>query len=477
MLQNIFMRRLSGKLLILTVLFVMAAEVLIFIPSAAMFRQTWLTERAESAGLLTLAIEGVPNYEGGEMLSNRFMLDTNVTMVAQKRNGMSQLVLGTPPPAGRIILADLRHERRLPLFRDSFRDFFGNGKAYIRILSEPTVDGVDALEVLVPQRALKDAMLDYCKRVLLWSLAISLLTGLMIYAALSRIIVGPIRKLASGLAGFRKDPRKRASIEEPITRKDEIGQLEREFRDMKSGVRTALKQQEHMATLGMAMAKINHDLRNVLTSTGLISDRLANNPDDHIKAMGVRLVRAVDRGVKLCEATLAFSQSAEEKPNPRPLAIAALISEVLIDEVGADSMAEAGKVQFVNSVPNGLIINADPDHTYRILHNLFRNTVQALQSSPEKILTIEANINNGKAVFLISDTGPGIPDHVHKTLFKAFTSGINKGGTGLGLTISRELARAQGGNLSLLSTGTEGTIFALSLPLAQDDTQDTEGQH
>jgi len=160
MLQNIFIRRLSGKLLILTVLFVMVAEILIFIPSAAMFRQTWLTERAQSAGLLTLAIEGVPNYEGGKMLSEKFMHDTDVTMVAQKRDGMSQVVLGMPPTSGRIILADLRHERRLPLFRDSFRDFFGSGDAYIRILSEPTVEGVDALEVLVPQSALQNAMLD-----------------------------------------------------------------------------------------------------------------------------------------------------------------------------------------------------------------------------------------------------------------------------------------------------------------------------
>ncbi len=442
----------------------MAAEILIFIPSAAMFRQTWLTERAEAAGLLTLAIEGVQDYEGGEMLSNQFMQDTNVTMVAQKRDGMSQLVLGMPPSSTRIIVADLRHERRLPLFRESFRDFFAKGDAYIRILSDPTVDGVDALEVLVPQMDLKNAMLDYCKRVLLWSLAISLLTGIMIYAALSRIIARPIRKLARGLAKFRQDPRKRTKLEEPQIRRDEIGQLEREFFDMKSGVRTALQQQEHLATLGMAMAKINHDLRNVLTSTGLISDRLANDPDARIRTMGERLVRSVERGVKLCEATLAFSQSAEEKPDLRPVAITNLI-----DEAAADSMAEEGKVQFINTVPAELTLMADPDHTYRILHNLFRNTVQALQKSRKQELKIEARTNNGKATLLISDTGPGIPDYVRKNLFKAFTSGINKGGTGLGLTISRELARGQGGNLSLQSTGPEGTVFVLSLPLCKDE--------
>ncbi|MCF6274297.1 MAG: HAMP domain-containing histidine kinase [Robiginitomaculum sp.] len=464
MLEKLFIRKLSGKLLLLTILFVMVAEVLIFIPSAAMFRQTWLTERAEGAGLLTLAIEGVPNYEGGEMLSNQFMKDTDVSMVAQKRDGMSQLVLGMPPLTDKIILADLRAERRLPLFRDSFRDFFGDGSAYIRILSEPTVDGVDALEVLVPQSALKAAMLDYSKRVLLWSLAISLLTGMMIYAALSRIIARPIRKLASGLARFRKDPRKRTGVEKPVTRNDEIGQLEREFRDMKSGIRSALKQQERLATLGMAMAKINHDLRNVLTSTQLISDRLASDPDERIRGMGERLVRSVDRGVKLCEATLSFSQSAQEKPEPRPVVLAKLL-----DEAAADSMAEEGEVKFVNAVPGDLIVMADPDHSYRIFHNLFRNAVQAMQTSPRQTLKVEAERKDGKACIKITDTGPGIADSVKADMFKAFTTGAKKGGTGLGLTISRELARAQGGNLSLETTDEDGTVFVVGLPLVAEE--------
>ncbi len=468
MLEKFFIGKLSGKLLVLTIIFVMVAELLIFIPSAAIYRQTWLMERATSAGLLTLAIEGVPDYEGGEMLSQRFMQDTDVSMVAQKRDGMSQLVLGMPPGDADIITVDLRTRRRLPLFRDSFRDFFGDGQAYIRILSAPTVDGVEALEVLVPQRALKQAMLDYSRRILLWSLAISVLTGLMIYAALSQIIVKPVRKLAQGLASFRKEPRKRISPEPEQTsvRKDEIGQLQREFSDMKTGVRTAFKQQERLATLGMAMAKINHDLRNVLTSAQLISDRLASDPDARIKGMGERLVRAVERGVKLCEATLSFSQSVEEKPQTRPVRIATLIGEAAGDAL-AEHQAGRPKITFKNSVDTNLTAMVDPDHTYRIFHNLFRNAVEAMRHSQAPALQVVAEVVEDKICFQIIDTGPGIAPHIQKNLFKAFTTGANKGGTGLGLTISRELARAQGGNLVLQSSSESGTIFALNLPLAQ----------
>jgi len=460
MFDRLLSRRLSGQLLLITIVFVMIAEVLIFIPSAAMFRQNWLMERAEAAGLLTLSIEGVPDYESSQRLSAEFMQGKDVSMVAQKRDGMSQVVLGMPPTGKKIYLVDLREERRLPLFRESFRDFFEGGDAYIRILSHPTVPGVEALEVLVPQSALKMAMIDYCKRVLLWSLAISVLTGLMVYTALSRMIVRPVQKLAAGLARFRKDPRKRKELERPVTRKDEIGQLEREFIDMKDGVRETFKQQERMATLGMAMAKINHDLRNVLSAAQLISDRLAGDPEERVKVMGERLVKAVERGVKLCDATLSFSQSAQEHPQPRPTRLAALIGEA-----AADSLHDSVGIVFENKIDTNLQAYIDPDHTYRIFHNLCRNAVQAMVDSPVKTLTVSAECADDKINVSITDSGPGLPERARENLFKAFTSSVRKGGTGLGLTIARELARAQGGNLLLERTDATGTVFIVSLPM------------
>ena len=457
--NGFFRRQLSAKLLVITFVFVMAAEALIFIPSAAMFRQSWLEARAQSAGLLTLAIEGVPNFEGGEMLSHRFMQDTAVTMVRQKRKGQNQLVLGETPSNARIYTVDLRKKRWIPLFRESFRDCFSKGEGvYIRILSEPTVKDAELLEVMVPQSALRAAMFDYARRVLLWSLAMAVLTGSMIYWALSILIVRPLGKLARGLKQFREDPRKRTEDGQMPTRSDEIGQLQREFIDMKSGVRQALTQQERLATLGMAMAKINHDLRNVLTSAGLIADRLASDPQERIRKIGKRLVGAVERGVKLCEATLSFSQSVEERPDMRAVRIATLIGEA-----AGDAMAEQGQAHFINDVDHNLAVLTDPDQTYRIFHNLFRNAVQAMSGSETKELRVRAKIKDDKACIFISDTGPGLPKKARENLFKAFTSAARKGGTGLGLTISRELARAQGGNLSLVRSDAHGTEFVLEL--------------
>ena len=136
-----------------------------------------------------------------------------------------------------------------------------------------------------------------------------MITGTLIYLALSAMIVRPIQKLAYNIAEFREDPNKRHGNLQPSHRRDEIGQLEREFYDMKQGVRASFRQRERLASLGMAVAKINHDLRNVLTSAQLVSDRIAMDKDERIAGMGERLVRAVDRGVRLCTDVLNYSKA------------------------------------------------------------------------------------------------------------------------------------------------------------------------
>ena len=130
----------------------------------------------------------------------------------------------------------------------------------------------------------------------------------------------------------------------------------------------------------------------------------------------------------------------------------------------AENETARGDVKFINNIDSALEVMADPDHTYRIFHNLLRNAVQAMQESDEKTLTVAAKTLDNKIEVHITDTGPGLPQEVKGNLFKAFSSGVRKGGTGLGLTIARELARAQGGNLRLEKTGKNGTVFVVELP-------------
>lgn len=469
MLEGFVSRRLSGKLLLMTIGFVMLAELVIFIPSATTFRQDWLNDRAQQAGLLAQALTGVPDYEASEILTKQFMQDTDVIMMSAKRDGMSEFMLGQPPASDTIEMIDLREKRRLPLFRDAFKAFFGGAEGSLRVLATSPVEGQDALELIVPKDKLQWAMRDYAKRIAVLSLAIAVITGLMIYLAMLFMIIRPIEILVTGLADFRQDPEKRRSNLPPSSRKDEIGQLQREFFDMKQGVRASFRQRERLATLGMAVAKINHDLRNVLASASLISDRLASDSDERIAKMGNRLTRSVDRGIKLTSEVLNFSLSGQEEANLDVVRISLLVGEAAGDTLGGFGSG-ARRISFTNKIPSELIVTADKDHTYRIFHNLFRNAAQAMAKIAEdealRNLTVEAIPSGDHISILVKDTGPGLPDKAKDNLFKAFASASGRGSTGLGLTISQDLAREQGGDIVLESTSANGTVFAVSLQKA-----------
>jgi len=453
----------------MTIAFVMLAELVIFIPSAALFRQDWLAERAENAGLLALAITGVPDYEGSEILAKQFMQDTDVMMLLAKRGSMTELILGSPPESNEFEIVDIRDMRRLPLFRHAFKSFFGPDEGYLRVIANSPVEGHDNLELLIPRAELQQAMQDYFERILLLSLVISLITGSLLFLALAAMIVRPVRKLAMGLGDFRKDPETRRSNLAPSKRKDEIGMLQREFYDLKQSVRAALKQREHLATLGLAVAKINHDLRNIFTSAQLVSDRMAMDKDERVSNMGQRLVRTIDRGIKLCTDTLDYSSNKEDPPEFEEVRIS-----LLLGEVASDTLETFGRgpqtVTFKNNVSSDTIVSADPDHTYRIFNNLFRNAAHAMggvmHDKTMRQLIVEAVKEGDFIKVRVTDTGPGIPEKAQEGLFKAFASANGAGSTGLGLTISKELAKAQGGDLLLEKTGEDGTTFVVNLKAA-----------
>ena len=469
MVEGFISRRLSGKLLLMTIGFVMLAELVIFIPSATTFRQDWLNDRAQQAGLLAQALTGVPDYEASEILSDQFMQDTDVIMMSAKRDGMSEFMLGHPPEGEGVEIVDLREQRRLPLFRDAFRAFFGSAEGSLRVLAVSPVEGQDALELIIPKDKLQWAMRDYAKRIAVLSLAIALITGLLIYLAMLFMIIRPIEKLATGLADFREDPEKRRSNLPPSSRKDEIGQLQREFYDMKQGVRASFKQRERLATLGMAVAKINHDLRNVLASASLISERLAGDQEERIAKMGGRLTRTIDRGIKLTSEVLNFSLSGQDEADLEVVRISLLVGEAAGDTLGSFGTGRR-RITFTNKIPSEMIVTADKDHTYRIFHNLFRNAAQAMAKISDddatRNLTVEALPAGDHISILVKDTGPGLPDKAKDNLFKAFASASGRGSTGLGLTISQDLAREQGGDIVLESTSEKGTVFAVSLQKA-----------
>lgn len=448
---------LPGKLLGLAVGFVMLAEILIFLPSAAAFRTEWLADRAEAAHLAALAAENAPGAMPSGDMVRELLEGADVVAVGRVYDGVNELVLGGAVE-GKLVKADLTDTSIWQSMLAACDTLLAPPGRYINIQAIPETRPDERLSVIVREGPLRQALIAFSIRIFWLSIFISLVTGGLIYLSLLFILVRPMRKLARAMTAFQEDPSDQARSYTASRRADEIGEAERALAAMQADVRGAFRQREHLAALGGAVAKINHDLRNVLASAQLISDRLAMSSDERVAGMGARLVRAIDRGVRLCAETLEYGRSQERDPELRAVEL-----RYALDDAAGDAFASVGAAEWENTVDEDLGVQADPDHLHRIFLNLFRNSLQAMDGADPRRLAVSAVRENGRVRVAIADTGPGIPERVQSTLFAPFSVTGSKGGTGLGLSIARELARSLGGDVRLDTTGQDGTVFVVEL--------------
>jgi signal transduction histidine kinase len=225
-----------------------------------------------------------------------------------------------------------------------------------------------------------------------------------------------------------------------------------------------LHQKSRLAALGLAVSKINHDLRNLLGAAQLFSERLTSLPDPRVQQFAPKLVRALERAITLCQTTLSFGGAQEPPPDRRPVLLENMVEEVH----AALGLAPETSIRWITAVERGLMVDADPDQLYRILLNLARNAVQAMEGraalDPSQDQVRITGRREGTVVVIeVSDTGPGLSERARAHLFEAFQGSTRTGGAGLGLAISAELVRAHGGEIRLVN-GTIGATFHVSIP-------------
>jgi signal transduction histidine kinase len=275
--------------------------------------------------------------------------------------------------------------------------------------------------------------------------------------------VQPMRRLTASLVTFHENPESSARIIVPSQRGDEIGVAERELSDMQRDLVSMLHQKSRLAALGLAVSKINHDLRNLLASSQLLSDQLASVPDPRVQRFAPKLMRSLERAIAFCQSTLSYGRAQEAAPDRRMMPVEPIVAEVR-ETVGLGADAS---ITWVSAIERGLTIDADPDQLFRVLLNLVRNAAQALENRPVGDAAAQIRITGRRegtvTILEISDTGPGISDAAREHLFEAFQSSGRQGGSGLGLAIAAELVRAHGGDIHLVE-GTIGATFRLSIP-------------
>ncbi len=345
---------------------------------------------------------------------------------------------------------------------DAFDTLLCDDNDVIRVVG-PAPMGGDFLEIVLDEQPLRQAMLRFSINILLLSLVISGITAMLVYFALHYLLVRPMRRITANMMRFRDDPENPARIIVASSRQDEIGLAERELSTMQGDIASMLQQKSRLASLGLAVSKINHDLRNLLTSAQLFSEGLTHVPDPRVQRFAPKLMRALERAIAFCESTLSYGRAQEPPPERKPVEVEALVEEVRETLALADS-----RIGWIVSVERGLIADADPDQLLRVLINLARNAVQALETrAPTDPARDQVRITGRRegavAVIEVSDTGPGIPDKARDHLFEAFQTAARSGGTGLGLVIAAELVRAHGGEIKLVE-GTIGATFRLTIP-------------
>jgi signal transduction histidine kinase len=310
---------LSGRLLLLTVLFVAVAELLIVTPSLAQFHQRWLVERVRDAELAGLAVQAAPGQAVSQELAGELLEGAGVVSLALGREGARVPLLTAPELVEQPRLVDLRRsgpfERLLAPAATLSR---GDG-AFMRVVARPrSLDG-EWVEIVVSEGPAQGR-------------AARLPAGEPRHHRLHQRGHGragvPVDQPLPGAphaADHRSIERFRENPDDPEARvnlsgrRDEVGRAEAALNRMQTDLRESLHARARLAALGEAVAKINHDLRNMLTSAQMASERLAASGDPQVAQALPRLERALDRAVTLATSVLSYGRSEEPPGRPVPV--------------------------------------------------------------------------------------------------------------------------------------------------------------
>jgi signal transduction histidine kinase len=457
---------LSTRLFLITVAFVAVAEILIYVPAVANYRLSLLSDRIAAAQVAAMVLDAGQGQPVPDDLARHLLVGAGARVIAVRGDATQRLLSLEPVPERVADMVDLRDTAIWEAIRGAWRTIVAPADAPIRVVGHGR-DGFDLVEVLIDEAPLRQAIVDFALRLLLSSLIVAAAAAGVVFVVLQVAIVRPVRRLARNIAAFADDPEGAERGIVPSRRTDEIGVAETALARMAQGLADQLRQKKRLAELGLAVSKINHELRNMLTGAQLLGDRLEGAADPTVQRVAPRLLATLDRAIRFCEATLAYGRASEPEPRLRRVALAPLLSE--LEDLTA--LADGAGVAIRTQAPPDLAATVDPEQLARALGNLVRNAVQALEgggtAAPEVRVTASRGCvaGQGGVTILVADNGPGLPERARAHLFAPFKGSTRAGGTGLGLAVASELIRLNGGTLTL-DEGTRGACFRVTLPEA-----------
>ncbi len=443
-------RGLSIRILLLVLAFLVLGEVLVYLPSIARFRLVWYDDLLQRAHIATIGLRGRHDGAVDPALEDALLSAVGAIRIRLERED-GAIVLGAPARVDAEV--ELERVDWIRAILDALETLRHGGARLIRVAGPARMEAGARVVAIVPEATLWYEMVDYSRRILLLTLFLATLMAVLLLFALHRLVVRPLQRLGDQVARFRAAPEEAVADPPPHGRRDEIGALERQFAAMRRDIRELLFQRGRLAAVGAAVARLHHDIRNVLASAMLVSDGLEASDDPRVRERAQRILGALERAARLCESTLDYARARPPRLEPTPVRLAELVGEL--------ATLVRDDLRFVVEVPPELVVRADRERLWRALLNLVHNAEAVLP--PGGTVRITARTRDGRVEIEVADDGPGIPEAIRDRLFEPFAAG-RPGGSGLGLAICREILRAHGGEVELVETGPGGTRFRLILP-------------
>ncbi|SFG48865.1 sensor histidine kinase [Methylobacterium gossipiicola] len=450
---------LSGRVFLLTIALVGLCEILIYVPTVANYRVMWLSDRIAAAHVAALVVDASPGQTASKDLTDRLL--TGVGARAVIVSGATRTVIARdalPETVSRVV--DLQSNGWTHSIAGAWSTLFRPAEAPIRVIGKHQ-DGFTPVEIVLDEAPLRNAMVKFCLRLLGTSMIVAAVVAGLVFLVLQRFIVRPVRLLVSNITAFAGSPEATSRIIVPSGRNDEVGDAEVALAEMEMALADELRAKRHLADLGLSVSKINHEMRNLLTTAQLLGDRLEGVTDPVVQRVAPRLVATLGRAIRFCEETLAYGRATERHPQKRTFPLAPLLA----DQADLSGRGPDCPVVFREICAPDITVHADPEQLSRALANLVRNAVEAMRAAPSPTprVTLEASRVGDSVTILVTDTGPGLPPKAREHLFAPFKGSTRPGGTGLGLAIAAELIGLNDGTIALDQTPTS-VQFRITLP-------------
>ena len=449
-----FARSLSSRLLSLTVGVILIAGVLVFVPGLARERRGWFERHLREAHIAALALAAAPQSAADPAARQRLLALSGSEMISFRDDGNVAVILAPRVPIRPKMTIDLRSESTFDGMEQAVAELFRVQGRQIAVIGGTVWRPNTVVELIVDESDLLTMLHDYAWRALSISLAIAGVTGGLIYMAVHSLLVRPVRRITRSIAAFRADPERSTPLDDGRVGPPggEIAVAGRELAAMQRELRAALWRNARLAALGTAVAKVSHDVRGILSSAMLSADRLSTHADPNVRRAAETVLRSIERATELVGQTLAYTRD-----GPPPLERGRVPLRALIEEVveGIPGLAVSWEIA------PGLAVEGDRVALFRVFGNLLRN---ARDAGARRVRAGVPRRSSAASPSRWPMTGPALPEAVRTRLFRPFASSGQRGGTGLGLAIARDLTRAHGGDIELVTTGPEGTVFRLALP-------------